>query len=63
MPDHQALLDRTEPERAYEIAALDAFLMAVEQGRADLDAGRYVTPQELDDWIEALSAPLGRLDA
>ena len=57
MPDHQALLARTEPERADEDAALNAFLLAVEQGRADLDAGRFVSPQELEEWIEALGAP------
>lgn len=46
----EAKPDRTNPER-------QARRRAVELGRADIRAGRYVTPEEIDRWIGTVGTP------
>jgi hypothetical protein len=58
MPDNHTALATVVTDEADENAALTMLLTAVAYGRADLEAGRVVSPEHLDDWIEALVAPL-----
>jgi len=36
------------------------YFQAVADGRADIAAGRILTPQSIDDWIEAIGTPYER---
>ena len=37
-----------------------AYLQAVAEGRADIAAGRVLTPQSIDDWIETVGTAYER---
>ena len=50
MPD----LPVSQVEYAAPTKGEEAYFQAVADGRADIAAGRILTPQSIDDWIEAV---------
>jgi len=40
-----------------KVRASDEHARAIAQGRADVRAGRFVTPEEIDSWIDSVGTP------
>ncbi len=60
MSDHEAGLVEDAPVAGHDGQAPAVRLLAVAQGRADLRAGRLISPEEIDDWIETVGTPFAR---
>ena len=56
MPDRRS----SQLEDASAVERADGRIQAIAQGRADIASGRYLMPQNIDEWVEWLGTAYER---